>query len=115
MRDGLDPIFDEENYDSEAAYRDGFNEGYKVGQAAAHKLLAARVLVESQSYEHRNGETTPPEVEGWYWVEMQPDLMMPVTFWYMIEWHDNGWAYPSVYPLAIFGPIQPPPQKVSEL
>lgn len=93
-------IFDEEEpYDDEFAYEAGFSAGYKAGQQWAYRL-----------YSHRNGQAIAPDVEGWYWVEMQLDMMMPVTFWVMREWYENAWTDKDTYPLAIYGPIPTPTQ-----
>lgn len=72
-------------------------------------------------YSHRNGETKPPEVEGWYWVRQpimsasneQAFFMVRLTRWHEsmnVYWHgEDGEPWPiDIVEGEWYGPIPEP-------
>jgi hypothetical protein len=71
-------------------------------------------MVSNPTYTHRNGESTPPTEDGWYWIEWRSEIFTD-------EWSNeyNGWSnHPiggrgNTYPneVRFYGPIPMPQRK----
>lgn len=64
------------------------SDGELVAMQVTSEAHARRIAdaLNGQVYSHRNGETEPPGVEGWYWYELESDD------WRIVE-VDNGGVY----------------------
>jgi hypothetical protein len=60
------------------------------------------------TYTHRNGESTPPEVEGWYWIEDGGNPFIDLLAYKHDEWEWMG-EFTHISPTATYyGPIPVP-------
>lgn len=69
----------------------------------------------TQHYTHRNGESEPPTVYGFYWVRYYSLLEPEVMRWGILQ-HNETWVAPMLREVvAFYGPIPRPDETAQEV
>lgn len=96
----------------------GFEMGVKHGKSMYISPEHVREMLEQVAsdpvYNHRNGEDTDPEVDGWYWCWWSDDDETLIMEWFEGHWrNDVGGVFTGIMPNRFYGPI-PRPKAVNE-